>query len=380
MTGEKSPDFACGQILYSLRMSKLNYLVKETPYSTYVTIRKKFVRIANDIPSTVSDDNTTTDKEGEFLAVKERNKDLEKRLALAKVEFEELDIEKVSLMKRISEIEDHIEDQFRKERLLNEQIKNVAAEREELKVMVDKITKERRTVTKEFEDNIVILEHTVESRDEQILALEEELKELKVEITPVNCENCEKNVKSENDNHKDNEHADNADDIPSTSKCGKCNYESDDELNMETHVKTNHKLKCDLCDFVAETKDKLDTHELFEHNFPCPNCLNIFRTPNKYKVHICKLEVVNPSHQNLYTKNWIDGNGCNSIFCRELSQEVIILHCEKCISNRRTCYWSPYTLTVKINAVAHLELDKFTKEPNHKLREILWSKLIESTD
>ena len=158
-------------------MSKLNYLVKETPYSTYVTIRKKFVRIANDIHSTVSDDNTTTDKEGEFLALKERNKDLEQRLALAKVEFEELDIEKVALMKRISEIEDHIEDQFRKERLLNEQIKNVAAEREELKLAVEKISKDRRTVTRELEENIVILKHTVESRDEQVLALKKELQD-----------------------------------------------------------------------------------------------------------------------------------------------------------------------------------------------------------
>ena len=33
-----------GQVMICLRMSKLDYLVNETPYSAYVTIRKKFVK------------------------------------------------------------------------------------------------------------------------------------------------------------------------------------------------------------------------------------------------------------------------------------------------------------------------------------------------
>ena len=33
-----------GQVLICLRMSKLDYMVKETPYSAYVTIRKKFIK------------------------------------------------------------------------------------------------------------------------------------------------------------------------------------------------------------------------------------------------------------------------------------------------------------------------------------------------
>ena len=54
-------------------------------------------------------------------------------------------------------------------------IKNVAADREELKVIVEKISKERKTVIRELEDNMVKLEHTVESWN-------------------ANCENCEINV------------------------------------------------------------------------------------------------------------------------------------------------------------------------------------------
>ena len=42
MTGENSSaEFACGQILFTLKHSKLNYIVKETPYSAYITINKE---------------------------------------------------------------------------------------------------------------------------------------------------------------------------------------------------------------------------------------------------------------------------------------------------------------------------------------------------
>ena len=44
MASKNSQDFACGQVLFSLKTSKLNYLVNETPYSVYITIRKKFMR------------------------------------------------------------------------------------------------------------------------------------------------------------------------------------------------------------------------------------------------------------------------------------------------------------------------------------------------
>ena len=41
MTVKNSPGFACGQVLYSLKMSRLNYLLQETPFSINITIRTK---------------------------------------------------------------------------------------------------------------------------------------------------------------------------------------------------------------------------------------------------------------------------------------------------------------------------------------------------
>ena len=38
------PEFACENVLLSLKVSRLTFSVQETPYSCYITIRKKFVK------------------------------------------------------------------------------------------------------------------------------------------------------------------------------------------------------------------------------------------------------------------------------------------------------------------------------------------------
>ena len=61
MPSEFSADFACGQILFSLKASKLNYVVKET-YSAYITLRKKFINTIgeNQVPATVDNETANT--------------------------------------------------------------------------------------------------------------------------------------------------------------------------------------------------------------------------------------------------------------------------------------------------------------------------------
>ena len=92
MAVKNSPDFACGQILFNLKISKLHYVVKETPFSAYITIRKKFITQNNESQETPAD-QLPSDK-SEVIKLQERNSDLETRLALAKVEFEEMEIKK----------------------------------------------------------------------------------------------------------------------------------------------------------------------------------------------------------------------------------------------------------------------------------------------
>ena len=47
MSRETSVEMACEQILFCLKKSNLNYVIKETPFSANVTIRKKFINSAN---------------------------------------------------------------------------------------------------------------------------------------------------------------------------------------------------------------------------------------------------------------------------------------------------------------------------------------------
>ena len=59
-------------------MWKLNYIVKESPFSAYVTIRKTFRKDCDQGQDTFLNANGN-----EYLKLKDLNKDLEMRLSLA---------------------------------------------------------------------------------------------------------------------------------------------------------------------------------------------------------------------------------------------------------------------------------------------------------
>jgi hypothetical protein len=60
---------------------------------------------------------------------------------------------------------------------------------------------------------------------------------------------------------------------------------------------------------------------------------------------------------------------------------VIILQDDYCVSLRRLCCWTPYSLASKNeNEVIYLERGKYAYELKMRHREILWSKLTEDID
>ena len=87
-----------GQVLICLRMSKLDYVVKETPYSAYLTIRKKFAKSAE----VASDDNVRVgldDKIAKYEKIQKENNFLRQKIeevengyASLKVTNEEMEI------------------------------------------------------------------------------------------------------------------------------------------------------------------------------------------------------------------------------------------------------------------------------------------------
>ena len=112
MSSEFSANFACGQIIFSLKSSKLNYIVKETPYSAYITIRKKFLKSfeqseTDNIHEIVNKAKLDEDikfklksVENENVNLKERNKDVERDLGLLRIEFEEMEIKNHKLLNK----------------------------------------------------------------------------------------------------------------------------------------------------------------------------------------------------------------------------------------------------------------------------------------
>ena len=120
MTGENVSDslaeFACGQLLFSLKNSKLNYLVRETPYSAYITIRKTLLKSFDKKAFEAVTNNTSATNvnvknvEKENSRLKERNLDLEREHALLKIEYEQIE-QKFNDLKDIkNELDEKTED------------------------------------------------------------------------------------------------------------------------------------------------------------------------------------------------------------------------------------------------------------------------------
>ena len=132
MSSEKSPDFASGQVLFGLKMSRLNYIVNETPFSLYITIRKKFIRDAHETPKLLIDATENKDKVLEIHSLKILNKELERKLALARVDYEESEVKIEKLNQDNSKCEAQVETLLKKDRLMNENVKATTKQLEDL--------------------------------------------------------------------------------------------------------------------------------------------------------------------------------------------------------------------------------------------------------
>ena len=154
-----TPENTLGQLLICLRMSKLHYVVKETPYSAFVTIRKKFVKSCNNdvfesenVVKGIDDNSKILAKEN--CQQKQKIKELKTECAMLQFEKEELEIKLEAVEKQNDTLEDQIEVQMARNRELvndNEKLhnENNAKLREAQKLIKDKC------------DKVDILEHTV---------------------------------------------------------------------------------------------------------------------------------------------------------------------------------------------------------------------------
>ena len=76
MARKVSAENVCGQVLICLRMSQLDFLVKEPPYAAYITVRKNFKRSVEVQNQPIVEGNAEMNTKHEIAALKKEVTDL----------------------------------------------------------------------------------------------------------------------------------------------------------------------------------------------------------------------------------------------------------------------------------------------------------------
>ena len=159
-----------------MKNSNLNYVVKETPYSAYITIRKKFIKDVGENVLNNSKDFKTVDI---IKELKEENGNLKQENASKVIEFEELEIKFEKLDKENRRLEDEVNDLYEAKRKVAKEFDSVVNKNVALKSEVKKIKEAKAKVDnkdlKEKADLIAILEHTLNNKQSEIERLTEEV-------------------------------------------------------------------------------------------------------------------------------------------------------------------------------------------------------------
>jgi hypothetical protein len=145
--------------------------------------------------------------------------------------------------------------------------------------------------------------------------------------------------------------------------------------NLSEHKHEKHQHKCVHCEFETHYKDTFDAHRKDNHKYSCDKCLLTSKDDWKHQIHICKVDITNPTFGDFYTKEWLDHNGCNAIYSLEANEDIICLHSDKCWSKEIPCHWTPYFLQdepIKPGDVRHIQFTRFVNNG-----EDIWSSILE---
>ena len=121
-------------------MTKLNYVVKETPFSAYITIRKKFIQ-SSFVPQPDVAIEKVTAAENELISLKEKNRYLEIKLGLIIFELEETQVKNEALEKENEKCEESIEEVLKEKRIVTKDLNKLSEENFKLKRDLTEVTK-----------------------------------------------------------------------------------------------------------------------------------------------------------------------------------------------------------------------------------------------
>ena len=150
-------NFVCNQVIRVIKESNLNYLVNETPYSAFFTIRKKFLKnievheASENIP--IGDDMVLSDVvlRQENINLKLKFTELERDRCQLNINIEELELKNEALSVKVNDLESEnsslsIRLEIAKGQISNQNdklddLKDIAAEKDANSVLI----KERET-------------------------------------------------------------------------------------------------------------------------------------------------------------------------------------------------------------------------------------------
>ena len=341
MASKKTPENTLGQLLICLRMSELHYVVKETPYSAFVTIRKKFVKSSNkdvhENENVVKDINDNSKElERENCQQKQKVKELEKECAMLQFEKEELEIKLEAVEKQNITLEDQIEVEMARnrevvkdnEKLYNENndIKNESAKTKNKSIETTKKLEVLGKSMKELDDKVFLLEHIVKNRELEIDSLRKELESFQA-TTSIECKNCDVKETVCLDSHqKESESFQDTTSMRNYVTCDHCEFVDENEASMRLHMK--------------------ETHEVVK----CETCNETFGGSNKLKNHMCRIPIEDPEYFDMYMRNWYRIGDCIPVFSKRLKKELIILHSENCWESKNSCSDIPENVDTSVKA------------------------------
>ena len=89
-------------------------------------------------------------------------------------------------------------------------------------------------------------------------------------------------------------------------------------------------VSCEECAFTSESEKGVKIHMGRMHETVCDDCKEKFAGNAKLKTHICRMHIDNPNSELLYMKNWVVRDTCIRVFSHSEQQEVALLHCKQC--------------------------------------------------
>ena len=308
------PELACESVLLALKVSRLTFSFQETPFSCYVTIRKKFVKNYNTEMS-----NMLPVIDGLKSAnTSEKFESLEKENTFMKIKLEEAERIKEEILNENESFKFEIEalEEACKQRVAAvAEEKRIISENLNLKISLEKVKQEKALVESELASAVKEtknLNKSVKLNEKKVYDLEKENRKVKEDLL---LEKEEFSIlrAQVNKEKKDNE------------KRNKKNEKKEFLKNL-TADSNQDKYQCKQCDELFNEEDKLRNHKLNHHTRSISTQTNVKISVDR------KIQVKDSELNNLEISAKNDFEKYSCFYCAHIitSEDLLKKHIGEC--------------------------------------------------